>query len=283
MAHHRRLASRDMDIDALVTDLDGTFWATDMTLHEASVEAVARLDAQAIPFVIATGRRAQSTLGGMVRLRLADRPAILMNGALVRDRLDGPSFHRTSIPTTDAVAIRQIFVDHDLEPLVYIDDPSEDVLAAPDVSAGESYLGNAPGIRRVDDLVIAIEQSIVIGFGAFGFGLEHLRTVQALIVRERIASAFISPSHYEGDYGIMIQGNDVDKATGLDAYCDRHGLDRAKLAVVGDGFNDAGMLQSAAIAIVPNNAPPEIQALADVLIEPNEVGGWNAIPEILGM
>lgn len=272
-----------MDIDALVTDLDGTFWTTDMTLHQASIDAVASLDTAGVRFVIATGRRAQSTLGGMVPLGLADRPAILMNGALARDRLDGPSFHRSAIATQDAAKIRDIFVDHALEPLVYIDDPHEDVLAAPGVSAGESYLGNAPGVRRVEDLGLAIEQSVVIGFGAFGFGIDHLRAVKAKIDTEAIATAFISPSHYEGDHGIMVQGNGVDKATGLDAYCERHGLDRTKLAVVGDGFNDVGMLESAAIAIVPTNAPQEIQALANALIEPNEVGGWLAIPEILGM
>ena len=81
----------------------------------------------------------------------------------------------------------------------------------------------------------------------------------------------------------MVQGRGVDKSTGLDALCERHGIDRNRLAVVGDGFNDIGMLSTAAIAIVPNNAPDEVQALADAIIEPNELGGWKQIPAIVGM
>lgn len=275
--------SSSMDIEALVTDLDGTFWATDMSLHAASLETVARLDAAEVPFIIATGRRAQGAMSGIVPLGLQDRAAVLMNGALVRDRLDGPSFHQSAIPNHNALAIRNIFVAHDLEPLVYIDDPAEDLLAAPDASAGESFLGKAPGVRRVDDLVQAIEASTVIGFGAFGYTHEHLSLIQGEIEGRGLASVFISPSHIEGDQGIMVQGANVDKSTGLDALCERHGLDRTKLAVVGDGFNDFAMLRSAALAIVPNNAPPEIQAIADVVIEPNESGGWKVIPDIIGV
>ena len=272
-----------MEIDALVTDLDGTFWATDMTLHPESVQAVARVDAAGIPFVVATGRRAQSTLAGLGPLSLADRPAILMNGALARDQLEGPSFHRSAVTTEDALRIRDIFVAHDLEPLVYIDDPTEDLLAAPNVSAGETYVGTAPGVRHVQDLAESIAESIVIGFGAFGFAHDHLARLKEGIEAEALASVFISPSHYEGDHGIMVQGRGVDKSTGLDALCERHGIDRNRLAVVGDGFNDIGMLSTAAIAIVPNNAPDEVQALADAIIEPNELGGWKQIPAILGM
>ena len=272
-----------MLIDALVTDLDGTFWATDMTLHAASTAAVARLDDSGIPFIVATGRRAQSTLGGLRPVGLADRPAILMNGALVRDSLDGPSFHRRPMSTAAAQRVRSIFVAHDLEPLAYIDDPNEDLLAGPSASAGESFLGAAPGVRRVDDLRSAIGTSTVIGFGAFGYPHDHLTELQAAIEAEGLASVFISPSHYEGDYGIMVQANDADKATGLDALCPRLGIDRDRLAVVGDGFNDVGMLSSAAIAVVPSNAPEEIRALADVIIEPNEHGGWSEIPDIIGV
>lgn len=272
-----------MDFSAVVTDLDGTFWSTAMTLHSATIEAVERIDQAKLPFVIATGRRAQSTLGGMIPLQMTERPCILMNGALVRDRLVDPSFHKDSIPQDDALQTISIFGEHGLEPLVYIDHPEEDVLAGPNVAAGESYLSVAPGINHVPALDAAVAASDVIGFGAFGYTKDLLESIQGQIIDAGLASAIISPSHYEGDHGIMVQGSGVDKATGLDAYCLRHGLDRSRLVAVGDGFNDVGMLESAAVAIVPTNAPAEVQALADVLIAPNEEGGWAQIPEILGL
>ncbi len=272
-----------MDFSAVVTDLDGTFWSTEMTLHPNTVTAVSRIDTAGLPFVIATGRRAQSTLAGMVPLEMTERPCVLMNGALVRDRLTDPSFHKDSIPHEDAVRTISVFRTHGLEPLVYIDHPDEDVLAGPKVAAGESYLSSAPGINHVSDLGAAVAASDVIGFGAFGYTKDLLESIQREIVEAGLASAIISPSHYEGDHGIMVQGSGVDKATGLDVYCERHGLDRRGLVAVGDGFNDVGMLESAALAIVPTNAPAAVQELADALIAPNEEGGWAQIPEILGL
>ena len=47
-----------MHVDALITDLDGTFWAPDMRIHDASLAVVAAADLADLPFVIATGRRA---------------------------------------------------------------------------------------------------------------------------------------------------------------------------------------------------------------------------------
>jgi len=270
-----------MDFSAVVTDLDGTFWSTAMTLHPATVDALAAFDAAGIPFVIATGRRALSTLAGASPLGLGNRGAVLMNGALVRDRLDGESFHREVIERDDALRALEVFAGHGLQPLVYIDHPEADVLAGPNASAGDEFLASAPGLRRVPDLDRAISEASVIGFGAFGYPKDQLEEAQAEIVEAGIASAIISPSHYEGDHGIMLQGEGVDKATGLDAYCTRHGLDRTRLVAIGDGFNDIGMLKSAAMAVVPTNAPDAIQELADASIAPNEEGGWAQLPRLL--
>lgn len=272
-----------MDFSALATDLDGTFWGKDMSLHAETVATVEALDAAALPLIVATGRRARSTLVGLAPHGLSDRPAILMNGGLVRDRLDRESFHRSSIPTADALAVREAFNRGGLEPLVYVDDPELDLLAAPNAAAGASFLGTAPGVRPVDDIVTGIRSSFVTGFGAFGYPLDQLREIQQDVERLEGASAIISPSHLEGDFGIMVQSRHADKAYGLDVYCERHGLDRNAIVAVGDGFNDLAMLQSAAIAIVPSNAPDEVQALADHIVAPNEDGGWEEVRSILGL
>ena len=272
-----------MTISTVVTDLDGTFWTTSMTLHPETVAAVAALDAAETQLVIATGRRAQSTLAGLDPLGLGDRPSILMNGALVRKRVDGPSLHVDPIPTDKALHTMQLFRTVGLEPLVYVDHPDLDMFSAPGASAAEGFIAEAPGVRHVDDLASEIPRADVIGFGAFGFPKAMLAALAEEIERSDSASAIVSPSHIEGDHGIMVQGSGVDKATGL-AVMERNGiLDLATTAAVGDGHNDIGMLRAAAIAIVPENASPEIRDLADVLIPPNEEGGWKQIPSIVGL
>lgn len=272
-----------MRVDAVITDLDGTFWGAGMAVHDATLEAVRRIDDAGIPFVVATGRRAQGALKGLAPIGLDDRPAILMNGALARDTVRGPSFLVESIVRDDALGVVDIFDGAELEPIVYIDHPDTDMVIGPQPSAGAEYLAHAPGVRAVGSITDAVADATTIGFGAFGFPRDRLAPIADEINRRGLATAIIGASLLEGDHGLMIQARDVDKQTGIAAWCARHGVDPDRVAAVGDANNDIDMLRAAAVAIVPTNASAEIRALADVLIEPNEEGGWKQIPEILGL
>ena len=272
-----------MHVDALITDLDGTFWSPTMEIHPESMAVVSALDDCDVPFVVATGRRAQGALKGLVPVGLHNRPAILMNGALARDTLAGDSFLVDGISYEQANEILGVFRSVDLEPVVYIDHPTTDMLVGPGSAAGEEYLASASGYERVESLDASLTDSSIIGFGAFGYAYELLAPIAEQVNGDALATAIIGVSHFEGDHGIMIQAHAVDKWTGITAWCERANVDLGRLAVVGDGHNDIDMLTGAKIAIVPSNAPDEIKALADAIIEPNEEGGWEQIPGILGM
>ena len=276
-------ASKSSAIQAVITDLDGTFWSRQMEIHDASMAAVDVLDSANIPFVIATGRRGQSALQGLSPKGLDSRPGILMNGALARDVLLGESFLVDAITPEDAVAVLQTFRDGDLEPVVYIDHSTTDMLVGPGGAAGEEYLSKTVGYTHVDSLDEAMPEQSVIGFGAFGFDYELLEPIAATINDTGLATAIIGLSLFEGKHGLMIQGHMVDKQTAIEAWCARNDIDQTRLAVVGDGHNDIEMLRNAHIAIVPSNAAPEILELADATIAPNEEGGWEQIPEIIGL
>ena len=275
--------SKSPTVDALITDLDGTFWSHQMQIHDASMAAVAALDSAEIPFVIATGRRAQSALQGLAPRGLDSRPGILMNGALARDVLAGDSFLVDAITQEDASAVLQTFRAGNLEPVAYIDHPTTDMLVGPGGAAGEEYLSKTVGYTHVDSLDGALPGHSVIGFGAFGFDYELLEPIAAQINDARLATAIIGLSLFEGKHGLMIQGHAVDKQSAIEAWCTRRGIDKTRLAVVGDGHNDIEMLSNAHIAIVPSNAAPEILELADAAIPPNEEGGWEQIPDIIGL
>lgn len=270
-------------VDALITDLDGTFWSTKMEVHAASLATVVLLDQAGLPFVIATGRRALGALVGLTPVGLHTRPGVLMNGALARDQLDGESFLVDDISTTDAQLVLDEFRKGGLEPVAYVDHPETDMLVGPGGAAGEEYLARTSGYARVGSLDDSLTAHSVIGFGAFGFEYELLKPISDAINATGLATAIIGVSLFEGNHGLMIQGRAVDKQTGIEAWCARAGVDPTRLAVVGDGHNDIEMLRNAHIAIVPVNAAPEIRELADVIISPNEDGGWEQIPEIIGL
>lgn len=272
-----------MLVDAVVTDLDGTFWGTDMSVHPATLAAVAEIDAGAISFVVATGRRAQGALKGLSPVGLDDRPAVLMNGALARDIVSGPSFLVESIEAGDALEVAALFEAAALEPIVYVDHPETDMVIGPTPSAGAEYLARAPGVRSVESISDEVAVATTIGFGAFGFPRSLLDPIADAINGRGLATAIVGASLFEGDHGLMIQASNVDKQTGITAWCERTGTDPRRIAAVGDAANDIEMLRAAEIAIVPSNASPEILALADAVIPPNEEGGWEQIPAILGL
>lgn len=272
-----------MHVDALITDLDGTFWSPTTEIHANSLATVATIEDRGLRFVIATGRRARGAHHALDRYGLGSRPAILMNGAIVRDSLDGDSIVVHDIDRPAALAIVDRFRESGLEPVVYIDHDENDMVIGESSAAGDAYLATTVGYERVGDISEAINASTVTGFGAFGFHYDLLKPINDSVNDQELAASVIGVSHIEGGHGIMIQAHGIHKQTGIDAWCRHSGIDVSRIAVVGDGHNDIEMLEAAKIAIVPDNAPPEIIELADVVIPPNEAGGWEQIPEILGL
>lgn len=266
----------------MFSDLDGTFWSPMTEIHEHSLETVQTLDDHDVPFVIATGRRARGAHHGLQPYGLGNRPAILMNGAVVRAALDrGESIFVRDIP--EAQMVLDIFRAGDLEPVIYVDHPETDMLIGKTSAAGDAYLSKTVGFERVANIDDAIAEATVIGFGAFGFPLEFLDPINDAINSSRLATSVIGVSHIEGGYGIMVQPHGIDKQVGIEAWCAANDIDPKRVAVIGDGHNDIEMLSAAKIAIVPDNAPPEITSLAHHTIAPNEAGGWSQIPELLGL
>ncbi len=281
-----QITSGSMSISAVVTDLDGTFWARDMSIHPETHRAVERLDAAGVPLLVATGRRALGALSGLAPAGYGDRPGIAMNGAIVRDQLDGPSFLVEPIEASAVDEMFGIFEASGLEPLVYVDRTDADMIVGAAPAAGAGYLESAPGVERhptTSALRSQVQREVVIGLGAFGFPEAQIQPVADEVNARSLATAIVSPALFENGYGLMIQGLGIDKWTGIVAWCERHDLDPGRIAALGDGMNDIDMMTHAHVAIAPNNAVEAVLAIADHHIEPNENGGWSPVPDLLGL
>jgi len=64
---------------------------------------------------------------------------------------------------------------------------------------------------------------------------------------------------------VNIMMNDVSKGRALRALCCHLGLEPEEVAAIGDGTNDISLLSTAGLAIAMQNAPPELQAVADYI------------------
>jgi hydroxymethylpyrimidine pyrophosphatase-like HAD family hydrolase len=86
-------------------------------------------------------------------------------------------------------------------------------------------------------------------------------------VPEGLVALASTPTHLE------VTRADVDKADALRRLCARRGLGPDRVAAIGDGRNDLGMLAFAGIAVAPANAHPEVLAAADLVTASNDEDG----------
>ena len=62
----------------------------------------------------------------------------------------------------------------------------------------------------------------------------------------------------------------VSKSASLDSLLSALGIDRSELIACGDGMNDIPMLEYAGLAVVMENAYPEVKKYADYITESND-------------
>ena len=78
-------------IQLVVTDLDGTLWDRECTIHPEPVLALDQLRAEGIPVLAATARRQRSVLRRLDRYGLS-LPLVLLDGAWDETRHATPPF-----------------------------------------------------------------------------------------------------------------------------------------------------------------------------------------------
>jgi hydroxymethylpyrimidine pyrophosphatase-like HAD family hydrolase len=103
---------------------------------------------------------------------------------------------------------------------------------------------------------------ILLLVAAQGQDIAHL-----VAIPEGLVALASTPTHLE------ITRADVDKADALRRLCLRRRLSPDRVAAIGDGRNDMGMLAFAGIAVAPATAHPEVLAAADLITASNDEDG----------
>jgi HAD superfamily hydrolase (TIGR01484 family) len=277
------------DVELVVTDLDGTFWHTDDHLPHPVREAVAELEALGVPLLVATGRRLASTRGPLASFGLVP-PAVVLNGALGVDLATGERFHRAPYDAEEAVAAYDAFASVGLSPVVYVDHPSYDVLLGPDPSTNVGHviaLGDTAGRRwgpdqqhPVDELRASVATTPVLGFSMIGVPFEAAEAAEAALAG--IVEVHLDRSlDYPGLASLTAAPKGQSKWDGVLAFCDRQGIDPARVMAVADGPNDVELLTGAAVRVVPRSAHPAALDLATHLIPSAEDAGWAEVIALL--
>jgi hydroxymethylpyrimidine pyrophosphatase-like HAD family hydrolase len=267
-------------IRLLATDLDGTFWGPDFVPPPEHVAAVDELACKGVTVLAATSRRPKLT-----KQRLADHglvlPAVLIDGAIGIDFRTGERFHEAVFGAEAARDTLAAFQAYGLDPCVYVDDPEIDIAVSRGPSTCAPHLEKLGRLAGIRDLAETVTTMAVYAFSVLGLDREVLEPVARELAVTHGTTVVLYPEPDYGRFGLVVNPHGVSKWSGIEAYCNLHGIESDEVAAVGDGLNDLEMLRQAGVGIGVRGGRDEIIEMADFLIEPPERGGWHKLVGII--
>ncbi|NLX59605.1 MAG: HAD family phosphatase [Phycisphaerae bacterium] len=266
---------------AVVTDVDGTLLRRDLTVSARCRETVARVSAQGVPVVLATGRIPNETVGYYRELGLTT-PMVCYHGAMV---VAG------SAATGSTDAGDGLLVDAHLPgdlprrivEFLFACDPEAVVL----VGLSDRYVANRTGeLHRhwdmkgpsrpvIGPLEAALADRVYkICYFSIDPGLvQH--------VFHDAGARFAGQVSFQQAHGTMAEmvAAGASKAAGVEVALASLGIDWSETLAIGDFHNDIEMVRRAAVGVAMGNAVDELKAAADYVTADRDADGMAAALE----
>ncbi|MGD1011971.1 MAG: HAD family hydrolase [Acidimicrobiales bacterium] len=269
-------------VDLVVTDLDGTLWDQSGVVHPRTLGALRLLADASVPVLAASGRRPFSAWPVMEANGIA-LPAVFLDGAIGRDFRATTSFHRHAFTSSAAEEALGVFESLGVSPCVNVDDPVRDIVLGKNPSIHPEYLRRLGPWVREEDPWTAARTLGVLAFTLLGGERSWVLDLSAQVTARVPVTAAVSTDRTYGGLHVSFRPIGVTKWAGVLAFCAAHRLDPRHVFAIGDGDNDAELLDAASVAAAVADASPAALQLADHVLPPASEGGWAEILPLLGL
>jgi Cof subfamily protein (haloacid dehalogenase superfamily) len=260
-------------------DMDGTLLPT-VSAHVSprNRQALEAAQRAGITVAIATGRRVAYTVPLLEGINLrADTPLITSNGAVTRT-LGGELIHRCQMPSRVARGICGLLRSFGCVVFTF-DRPGRGELVLEDLEQAQGRIALwVEANRNAIEVVKPLENALVDEEdpiqGMVAGSLAQMRDAEnALKASEWAAQCESVRTEYPArDLSILdLLPRGINKAWALERLAARLGVDRRETMAIGDNWNDVGMFEWAAQAVVMGNASAELRTLA-------KTSGWKQAP-----
>ncbi|MGQ9698152.1 MAG: Cof-type HAD-IIB family hydrolase [Armatimonadota bacterium] len=257
----------------IAVDLDDTLLRSDGTISPRNAAAVARLVAEGVVVVLASGRMHQDTAKYCRPLGIFG-PVISYNGAMVRESDGSRTYRHVTVPADAASAIVRLaqcegrHVNYYLDDVLYVREytPWSDLYCtrtgseATAVGDLTQFDGRRPTKLIIVDTPEETDRLLARFRGEFG---------------RRLYITKSKPEYLE------FMNRAASKAQGLRVLGRRLGIDRSQMAAIGDSYNDVSMLRYASLGIAMADGVPEAKAAADLIAPPCAEDGFAVVVEQL--
>lgn len=263
-----------MSVRLVISDVDGTLVNHAKELTDATVGAVGRLRTAGLPFTLISARPPSGLLPLAAKLELTE-PLAAFNGGTVF-KADGTVTERHLVPEPVVRGLFDLAGGTGAVPWIFADGrwyattaEGEHVAHERIASAQEPVITQdmSPLFDRVDKLTWVSDDSPLL----------------ADLTRRAVArfggQATVAQSQ---TYYLDITHLRANKGDGIATLAAAHGIDLARVAVLGDMPNDLPMFERAGLSIAMGQAPAEVRAAARFTSTSNDEDGVaHAIDAIL--
>jgi hypothetical protein len=253
-------------IAALITDVDGTVVTSTKEVTARTQAAVAKMKQKGIEIAIISGRPPEGMRMLIEPLKLTTPIAGFNGGAFTKT--DMTVIEERLLPQAIAgescafLQKRGIDIWVYSEGKWYVRDPE-----GAHVAKERSTVGFAPVVTADFDKALADAHKIV-GVSEDHAALEQCeRDMRGML--DGKASASRSQPYY-----LDITHPDANKGTAVGTLAKLMGLTMDRVAVIGDGFNDAGMFDKSPLSIAMGNAPDDVKKQARFVTGANDAEGF---------
>jgi len=257
------MASDDLPLRLVASDLDGTLLRTDKTISDRTVSAIAACEAEGITFVLATGRPTRWI--GDISDRLDHRGvALCANGAVIYDLDQDRVIAHHTIPTDAA-----------LEVVARIRRRWPDAVFAVETL---DHLGLEPSwpvtFPVPDNTVIADAAELVTVPPVKLLARLEGHPVEAALAAATVEVTGLAEVTWSGGSHLLeMSAPGITKDFALAELALRLGIDAALSVAFGDMPNDIGMLRWAGHGLAVANAHELVLAAADRVVGSNDDDG----------
>ena len=248
-----------VDYRLLAIDLDGTVVNRDGAIIPGAREAIQRVLARGLTVTLATGRMYHPSNRFAEELNIS-APLICHQGALIREQGNGRVLWHMPLPARLArkviAEIRKEIVHQYvyIDGTIYVEERRED-----DIRYAQH---NGVELRLVEDLtVLAERQPTEIAARGEAAEIDHLVARIRVscgpeVIVNKIHASFCEIAHAGSG-----------KGNALKFLAERLGIPQSQTVAIGDSPNDVSMLEWAGLGIAVGDAPAEVRASADWVID----------------
>lgn len=257
-------------IRLVASDLDGTLLRSDRTVSPRTARAMAAARDAGVEVVWATAR-ARHSVAALAQSCGFRGEAICANGAVTLDLADGTAEITGTVAIEVAEALAAMERVRTLVPgVVFANVGPTTFVAEPEYAALCEYADH----HRTPDEMILAEQLPRVGEPMVKIVARHPDVPGHELYRLAVAAgvAGVELTHSGAPY-VEMAATGVSKASALARLCEERGVAAHEVAVIGDAVNDIPMLLWAGTALCPDNAFPEVRALASRVLPSNDDDG----------